>query len=437
VTTIHDKRGWFIVLAAILVLGGSVNLQMPLYAQYAQGADFGFTGLTLLFAAYILGLVPTLALAGGASDAVGRRPVVLAAIIAAALATVAMIVSVNVYTLLVARVFHGVAVALGLGSATAWLTERLVDPARASWWSSITTALAFGIGGLVTTLSLNVSGGGLTPWSYHLGLFALLLVGVLMLRVPGGNGGNGGAWLRLPTFPRGTRLFTLGNMTSWSVSGTLLALGPATFAQAGWSTGAGVGVFVLCGTGALVQLIPMLRFSNPRRGMVIGACSSTLALALFDLGIRLKNPWLLLAGCACAGAAGFGFMYLAGLTAVNAAAGDRRAAAVSGYLLVSYVGFGCPCLLVGWLCDVVGAETALAWGVGVVASAFMIILLAIRTRTVLCKGQPQANAEGIGEIQSAVQGHADDQSDSEAPPEPTDHQRNDGRDDADHHDHRQ
>jgi MFS family permease len=376
----RDHRGWLIVLAAILVVGSSVNLQMPLYAQYAQTADFGYTGRSLLFAAYILGLVPTLALAGGASDALGRRPVVMAAIIAAALPTLALIISTNVYTLLVARLFQGMAVALGLGSATAWLTERLADPIRASWWSSVITAAAFGGGGLITTVAVETSGGGLTPWSYHVGFVALVLVAVLIPRVPGGIGGNGGAWLRLPSFPRGTRLFTLGNMLSWSVSGTVLALGPAAYAKAGLATGAGIGVFVLCGTGALVQLIPALRPRNPRTGMLLGAGCSTSALALFDLGVRWANPWILMAGCALAGAAGFGFMYLAGLTAVNAAAGDRRAAAVSGYLLGSYVGFGGPCLLVGWLCDLIGEATALAWGVGVIATAFACLLLVVRAR---------------------------------------------------------
>jgi hypothetical protein len=117
-------------------------------------------------------------------------------------------------------------------------------------------------------------------------------------------------------------------------------------------------------------------------GMVFGAGCSTSALVLFDLGVRLGNSWLLLAGCAAAGAAGFGFMYLAGLTAVNAAAGDRRAAAVSGYLLGSYVGFGGPCLLVGYLCDWIGEATALAWGVGVVALAFTLLLLVVRARPV-------------------------------------------------------
>jgi hypothetical protein len=271
-------------------------------------------------------------------------------------------------------------VALGLGSSTAWLTERLGDPKRAAWWSSVAVASAFGGGGLLTTIVIALVGGDLTPWSYHLGLALLVLVGLLVLRVPGGTDGSGGRWLRLPTFPVGTRLFTLGSCLSWSVSGIILAQGPAAMAKAGLPTGGGIGVFVLCGAGALVQIIPRLRLSDPRVGMLVGACCSTAALVLFDLGVRLSDPALLLAGYASAGAAGFGFMYLAGLTAVNAAGGDRRAAAVAGFLLGSYTGFGVPCMILAFLADRIGETTALGWGAALAAISFTVLLLVVRAR---------------------------------------------------------
>lgn len=368
-----------VIVCAILAIGSAVNLQMPLYPQYADAAGFGHTGRALLFAVYILGLVPALALAGGASDVVGCRPVVLVALTAAAAATLAMILFPNVHVLMGARLFHGFAIALGLGSATAWLSERLNDPTRAAWWSSLATAMAFGGGGLMTTIAVTTSGSSLVPWSYYCGFFAIVLVAIFIFYIPGGLDGSGGRWLRLPTFPSGTKLFTLGNTLSWTVSGIIMAQSPAAYAAAGMPTGSGIGVFVLCGTGALVQLIARLRPLNPTVGMLFGACCSTLALGLFAAGVQWSSLTLLFIACAAAGAASFGFMYLAGLTAVNAAAGNRRAAAVSGYLLWSYVGFGVPSLLLGWLADVFGEATALTWGTGVAAIAFTVLLLVVRT----------------------------------------------------------
>jgi hypothetical protein len=375
----RDTRGWIIIVCAILAVGSAVNLQMPLYPQYAAAAGFGHTGRALIFAIYILGLVPTLAFAGGASDVLGRRPVVLGALIAAGVPTLAMILFPHLQVLLGARLFHGMAVALGIGSATAWLTERFGDPTRAAWWSSFATAVAFGGGGLITTIAAATYDGGLVPWSYYVGFFAIAFVTIGIFYVPGGIGGSSGRWLRLPAFPPGTQLFTLGNSMSWAVSGIILAQGPAAFAAAGMSTGSGIGVFALCGTGAVVQLIPRMRPSNPTVGMLLGACFSTLALGLFAAGVKWSSSMLLFAACAAAGAAGFGFMFLAGLTAVNAAAGERRAAAVSGYLLWSYVGFGVPSLLMGWLADILGEATALTWGTGVSAVLFTVLLLVVRT----------------------------------------------------------
>jgi len=49
-------------------------------------------------------------------------------------------------------------------------------------------------------------------------------------------------------------------------------------------------------------------------------------------------------------------------------------------LLCSYVGFGGPCLLMGWLADRIGEATALTWGVGVVAVAFTTLLVVVRAR---------------------------------------------------------
>jgi MFS family permease len=379
----RDTHGAAAVVAAILVVGSAVNLQMPLFPDYAALSASGHGGRALLFATYILGLAPTLALAGGASDVLGRKPVVLAAMSCAALATLLMILSPTVPALLVARLLEGMAVALGLGSATAWLTERFGDPARASWWSSFATAVGFGGGGLLTSASIWWLGRDLVPWSYHLGLVALVLVALLLLRVPGGVPGGGGHWLRLPTFPEGTRLFTLANTVSWAVSGIVMAQAPAAFIAAGMPIGSGLGVFVLCATGAFIQLVPRLRPADPRVGMVLGALCSSAAIVLFIVGVTQARPLFLLAACAAAGAAGFGYMFLAGLTAVNAAGGERRAAAVSGFLLWSYLGFGGPCLLVAALADRIGEPWALTWAGALAMVAFGVLVLVARTRPVL------------------------------------------------------
>lgn len=43
----------------------SVNLQAPLYGVYAQNSNMGTAAVTVAFAAYVLGLLPTLLMLGG------------------------------------------------------------------------------------------------------------------------------------------------------------------------------------------------------------------------------------------------------------------------------------------------------------------------------------------------------------------------------------
>ncbi|WP_206100054.1 hypothetical protein [Pandoraea sp. XY-2] len=73
------------------------------------------------------------------------------------------------------------------------------------------------------------------------------------------------------------------------------------------------------------------------------------------------NLPVLLAGAAIASSACYGFTYLGGLAAVNAAvAPAMRARAVAGYFLFAYFGFSVPVVTIGWLADHVGMLVALA-----------------------------------------------------------------------------
>ncbi|WP_407692459.1 hypothetical protein [Pseudooceanicola spongiae] len=64
-----------------------MNLQAPLYDVYAAGHELRATAVTVAFAAYVGGLMPTLLLLGGLSDRIGRRAPIALALILGTLAT--------------------------------------------------------------------------------------------------------------------------------------------------------------------------------------------------------------------------------------------------------------------------------------------------------------------------------------------------------------
>jgi MFS family permease len=83
-----DLRPLFTVWGTWLVLMAGANVAAPLYAVYA--AKFGFSSrvLTAIFTTYAVVLVPTLLVFGRVSDRFGRRPVIVAGIVAAAVGLV-------------------------------------------------------------------------------------------------------------------------------------------------------------------------------------------------------------------------------------------------------------------------------------------------------------------------------------------------------------
>src|SRR5437763_16204339 len=84
------------------------TLPTPLYPSYE--ARFGFSGLivTVVFATYAVGVLAALLLLGHTSDEVGRRPVLLAGLVFAAISSVVFLVANALGPLLVGRVLSGV-----------------------------------------------------------------------------------------------------------------------------------------------------------------------------------------------------------------------------------------------------------------------------------------------------------------------------------------
>src|SRR5919197_5203157 len=74
-----DVAYW--LAAAVIGLGLFASLTpSPLYRSYSVLWHFSPLTLTLIYATYAFGVLATLLLAGGVSDEVGRRPVLLVAL---------------------------------------------------------------------------------------------------------------------------------------------------------------------------------------------------------------------------------------------------------------------------------------------------------------------------------------------------------------------
>ncbi|MFJ5830768.1 MFS transporter [Streptomyces sp. NPDC093089] len=97
-----------------VVMAGT-TVPTPLYPLYGERFGFSPMTVTVVFAVYAMGVVAGLLVFGRLSDQVGRRPVLIGAVLLAAAAAGVFLGAEQVGALLVARVVSGFSAALVTG----------------------------------------------------------------------------------------------------------------------------------------------------------------------------------------------------------------------------------------------------------------------------------------------------------------------------------
>ena len=350
----------------------AVNLQAPLYDVYAAESDVGATAVTIAFAAYVGGLMPTLLLLGGLSDRIGRRVPIALALIMGAMAT-ALLVQLPSWTcLVVARFLLGIGTGLATTAGTAYMTEILgSDRAKnAALIVTSATSLGFGGGALATGISLGVQGPTLLPASYIALFVAAPVLTVIALGLPRIDKLRSVSLLRLPVFPSGTWMFGAAMALAWSTTGMTIAVIPLELAAndlGGWT---GLVIFLAIFVGFLCQ--PIARRMTNDRALAFGFVLIPLGFLVLLAGVWLKVLAFVLVGTCITSAASYGFTYLASLAEVSLRAPDDRARATAGLFVYAYFGFSLPVVASGALADMVGLLSAM-----VVFASVQIMVTAI------------------------------------------------------------
>ena len=117
------RRGYALTAGVLLVMMLGGTLPVPLYVLWEEQMGFGPLGVTVVFAAYVVGTLAALLVLGDLSDHVGRRIVLAIAVACAAVSTALFLAATGIGLLIVARVVSGLAAGLATGTATATLAE--------------------------------------------------------------------------------------------------------------------------------------------------------------------------------------------------------------------------------------------------------------------------------------------------------------------------
>src|SRR5262245_10537972 len=140
--------------AAVIGLGLYASVTpSPLYRTYSALWHFSPLTLTLIYATYAFGVLAALLLAGGVSDDVGRRPVLLTALAGLIVTSVLFMAADSAAWLFVARGVQGVATGAALSAASAALLDLHPrrDAGRVGIVNGVSAAGGLGLGILVSS----------------------------------------------------------------------------------------------------------------------------------------------------------------------------------------------------------------------------------------------------------------------------------------------
>ena len=353
-TGMLSVRAAFYLQASITLtfLAGSAA-PTALYPLYEAAWGFSPIVVTLVFGIYALAVLAALLVAGRLSDHVGRRPVLIAAAAAQAVAMLVLGTANGVSGLLVGRVIQGLSTGAAVAAVGAGLLD--LDRARGTIANAIAPVTGTALGALVGGLMVHY-----LPAPTHLvyalfgAVFVLQSIGVVLM--PETITPQAGALASLkpqfsvPPAVRTPLLLAVPMLVAaWAVAGFYGALAPALVHgvfgfDASLFGGLALGLLAAAG-GTSVLLLHRVQ---ALRMMGIGAAGLFLGMAGVLLGLwQHAAAWFFL-GTTVAGL-GFGAGFQGAIrSVVPFAAPHERAGVLSVAFVVSYLAMGVPAVAAGY-----------------------------------------------------------------------------------------
>ncbi|HEX3589986.1 MAG TPA: MFS transporter [Pseudonocardiaceae bacterium] len=350
--------------AAMFCMGWGGNQFTPLLIVYRDRAGYSEVGVDVFLGAYVVGLIPGLLIASALSDRFGRKPVLLAGLVASIIGSAVLAAGQvgGAGWIIAGRLLCGVGVGIAMAVGTAWVSELSTpdfDPAAGSGAgarrASIALTLGLGIGpGCAGLLAQWAPLPLVLPYVVQV---ALAIPALVLLWSQGVetrfDRGAVGLWrrLRVPAAGHGRFRWVVLPMAPWifGSAGVAYAIVPQLVdARVGrWALlFTTVLTVATLGTGVAVQ--PIAKRLDDRStaravfwSMVLMSCG--IVAAAVTAGTR--SPWLAAPVALLLGAA-YGIAVVSGLLEIQRIAAPDELAGLTGvYYALAYVGFLLPATL--------------------------------------------------------------------------------------------
>lgn len=396
-TAAARSRGYGLTAGVLLVLMVGGTLPVALYILYQKQMGFGALGVTVVFAAYVAGTLAALIFLGDLSDHIGRRKVLTLAVACAAVSTALFLVATSIGVLIIARVVSGLAAGFVTGTATAALAELQPrnDRRAAAVVASGSNLTGLGLGPLVAGLFAEYVALPTQSvfWAY-LGACALVLAAIRGIPETVRQADHKVSLrprLAAPAGMRGVIIGAcLGAFAAFSVLGLYSSLVP-TFVH----SILGIHNLALIGGGSflifVVAAVSQAASSRLPARRSVSAGLPLLLVCLAGLELAVFSGWLwAFVVSAVVGGVAVGFIFRGGLSELSRLADDRhRAAVVSTFFAVAYLGLGVTPVLTGLISVPVGATDASAIVAGLAAAIVLAAIIAVlRAFGLPQRGQP-------------------------------------------------
>ncbi|WP_431277549.1 MFS transporter [Leifsonia poae] len=357
---LRHGAGFWVIAAAFLSVMAFSTLPTPLYALYQERDGFPTWVVTVIFAAYAIGVLASLFLVGHISDWAGRRRMVLVAIALEIVAAVVFLFWNDVSGLLVARVISGIGVGALTASATAHLGElRSVarpdeGPQLAGTVSTVVNTGGLALGPLIAgALAQFLPAPLILPYAVFLVIFAIATVAVALVPETVERAEERPAYrpqrISLPAGARSTfSAAAVAAFAGFAVFGLFTALAPTVLAGTLHETSrliAGAVPFSVFAASAVSQIV-FARLSG-RAQLVLSLILVVVGLAGLAVGVLTAVLSVFVVSGILAGA-GVGLQFRSAIgVAASLAEPSRRGEVLAAIFLIAYIGLAVPVLLVG------------------------------------------------------------------------------------------
>jgi MFS family permease len=343
---------------------------MPLLVDYREKWDLPAAILTVAFAVFAIGFLAAVLTMGSLSDHVGRRPVLLGALIIQLASNVMFLLAPDIGWVIAGRIVQGFAT----GSATTAFTAALVElapPNRkrlATILGSVGLTGGLGVGSLLTGLAIQFTTDANAIVFTVLAIMTVLGIVVVAMSpesAPPVPGALGSLVPRVAIPPATRREFTAAVpviAAVWMLSGLSGGIAPSLVRSVFLLNSGllnGLSGFIAPAMSAAVGL--MFVRLDPRRSMIVGIYASVLGAVGIISGVCAGSVAIMIAGQGVAGV-GFGASFTASLRLVlPLAPAHQRAGVVASIYLVCYLAFGVPVVVAGQLESRIGLVPTVFW----------------------------------------------------------------------------